>query len=102
MAAMKFRAGSCCPSAAKGRADSGASAGDGLDVEITVDTEPRTVTVSADLGAALAAEPALHAAWDEFAFTHQREHAEAIEDAKKPETRQRRVEKAIEMVRGRG
>ena len=33
-----------------------------------------------------------------MAFTHQREYVESIEDAKKPETRQKRIDKMIEMV----
>jgi len=33
-----------------------------------------------------------------MSFTHKREYVEAIVDAKKPETRQRRIEKMIEMV----
>jgi uncharacterized protein YdeI (YjbR/CyaY-like superfamily) len=34
-------------------------------------------------------------AWKALSFTHQREHVEAIEEAKKPETRVRRIEKAV-------
>jgi uncharacterized protein YdeI (YjbR/CyaY-like superfamily) len=44
------------------------------------------------------------AEWDRLAFTHQREYAEAILDAKKPETRARRIEQTIEALvdRARG
>jgi hypothetical protein len=89
------------PVSAKVRAGSGATAGDVLDVEITLDTEPRTVAIPPELDAAFTGEPALRAVWDKLAFTHQREHAEAIEGAKKPDTRQRRIDKAIEMLRAR-
>ena len=37
-------------------------------------------------------------AWRALSSTHQREHVEAIEQAKKPETRTRRIERALEMV----
>jgi uncharacterized protein YdeI (YjbR/CyaY-like superfamily) len=50
------------------------------------------------------AKATLRAEWDRLAFTHQREYAEAILDAKKPETRGRRIEKTIEALleRSRG
>jgi uncharacterized protein YdeI (YjbR/CyaY-like superfamily) len=47
----------------------------------------------------LAKDKNARAAWEALSFTHQREHAEAIEDAKKPETRARRVEKTIAMLK---
>jgi len=39
------------------------------------------------------------AAYDRLAYSHKREHVLAIESAKKPETRTRRIEKAIAMLR---
>ncbi|PYS48628.1 MAG: hypothetical protein DMF68_12540 [Acidobacteria bacterium] len=36
-----------------------------------------------------------HAAWEKLSYTHQKEYAQAIEGAKKSETRERRIEKAI-------
>lgn len=89
------------PVSAQVRAASGASAGEGLDVDIELDTEPRTIDPPDDLAAELAADPALRAAWDGLSFTHRREHAEALTSAKKPETRQRRLAKTVEMLRGR-
>ena len=38
------------------------------------------------------------AAWQKLAPSHKREHAKAVLDAKKPETRARRIEKAIAML----
>jgi Bacteriocin-protection, YdeI or OmpD-Associated/Domain of unknown function (DUF1905) len=89
------------PVSAAVRAASGASAGDRLDVEIELDTEPRTIAAPDDLVAELDADPALRAAWDRLSFTHQREHVEVIESAKRPETRQRRIAKALEMIRSK-
>jgi uncharacterized protein YdeI (YjbR/CyaY-like superfamily) len=36
--------------------------------------------------------------FDALAYTHRKEHVRAIEDANKPETRQRRIDKAIEKL----
>jgi Bacteriocin-protection, YdeI or OmpD-Associated/Domain of unknown function (DUF1905) len=72
-----------------------------LKVTLALDTEPRVVKPPADLAKALKAAPPAWERWGELPFTHQREHAEAIEGAKKPETRARRLEKAVEMIRAR-
>ena len=79
------------------RAAAGVVGGERVDVTVALDTAPRTVTASADLARALKAAGALDA-WKALSYTHQREHVEAIEDAKKPETRTRRIEGAVAMV----
>lgn len=71
---------------------------DEVDVVVTLDTSERKVEAPADLVKALRANKGAKAAWDALSFTHQKEHADAIEQAKKPETRARRIEKAIEML----
>lgn len=77
--------------------------GDEVDVEIAVDTAPREVAVPADFGAALDAEPAARATFDRISYSEKRWFVLGIEDAKTPETRQRRIDKAIERLReGRG
>ena len=68
-------------------------------VVIELDEAPRTVTPPKELAAAMKKDAKARAAWEALSFTHKREHAEAIEDAKKPETRARRVEKAIAMLK---
>ena len=75
--------------------------GDRVVVRVVLDTEARVVTPPADLVKALKAAPSAWARWQELSFTHQREHAEAVESAKKPDTRARRVAKAVETVRTR-
>ena len=72
--------------------------GETLDVRLDLDTEARVVKPPADLVKALKAASAWDG-WQDLSFTHQREHVEAIEDAKKPETRARRIERAVQMVR---
>lgn len=70
---------------------------DGQTVEVTVqlDTEARTVTPPGDLQAALKTAPGAWDGWQKFSFTHQREYAEAVEGAKKPETREKRIALAV-------
>jgi bifunctional DNA-binding transcriptional regulator/antitoxin component of YhaV-PrlF toxin-antitoxin module len=72
--------------------------GDALDIELERDDAPREVEVPQALAAALAADPGARAVFDGLAFTHRREYAEWIAEAKRDETRERRVRKAIEML----
>lgn len=81
------------------RAEAGVGAGDEVEVEIELDTEPREVIVPADLAEALAGDPAAKSAFDRLSYSKQRWHALAIEGAKTSETRQRRVEKSLGMLR---
>ncbi len=72
-----------------------------VDVRLELDTEPREVTPPADLAKALKAAPSVWAAWKALSYTHQREHVQAVEEAKKPETRARRIERAVQALRVR-
>jgi hypothetical protein len=87
------------PVSAEVRKAAGVIAGDELDVGIELDDAPRTVEVPADLAAALAEAPAAAQAWEKLAYTHQKEWARSVEDAKKPETRARRIAAAVEALR---
>jgi hypothetical protein len=81
------------------REAAGVAAGDAVVVELEPDDQPRTVEPPADLAAALAADPRARAAFDGLSFTHQREYAERVAQAKRAETRRRRVEQAVAMLR---
>lgn len=70
-------------------------AGETISVMMERDDEPRVITPPKDFARALAANKAALAAWDKLSYTHRKEYAKAIEEAKKPETRARRIEKAI-------
>jgi hypothetical protein len=83
---------------AENRQAAGVSAGDEIDVDIALDTEPREVTVPADFAKALDADAAAKQRFETLSYTHRREHVRAIEDAKTDETRQRRIAKAIAML----
>jgi hypothetical protein len=87
------------PVAAEHRETARVSAGEELEVDIELDTEPRVVTVPDDFAAALDAEPAARKAFDGMSFTHRKEHVRAIESAKAEETRKRRIAKAVAMLR---
>jgi len=81
------------------REAAGLEGGEKVEVRVALDDEERVVTPPADLVKALKAAPPAWDRWRELSYTHQREHAEAVEQAKKPDTRARRVAKAVEMVR---
>ena len=73
--------------------------GEEVEVELALDTEPRVVIEPADLARALDADPVARAAYDRLAHTHRRGLVLGIEGAKKPETRARRVERAVARLR---
>jgi uncharacterized protein YdeI (YjbR/CyaY-like superfamily) len=81
------------------REQAGVAAGDRVDVELELDTAPREVTVPADLAKAFKKESAAKRAFEGLSYSRKRWYVEGIEDAKKLETRQRRVEKAIDDLR---
>ena len=80
------------------REGAGAKAGETVSVVMERDTEPRVVTPPADLARALKTNKDAQAAWDKLSYTHQKEYAQSVEEAKRPETRQRRIERAVEML----
>ncbi len=80
------------------RKAAGVAVGDEVEVELELDAEPRLVVEPPDFARALDANPVARAAYDRLAQSHRREHVRAIESAKKPETRARRIEKAVAML----
>ncbi len=83
------------PVSAEVRQHAGVAAGDEVDVEIELDTEPRVVTVPPDLASALDQDGAARQTFDAMSYSHQRAYVEWIEQAKAPETRQRRLDKTV-------
>lgn len=81
------------------RAETGIKGGDAIEVELELDTKPREVEVPAGLAAALAAEPAAKTFFESLSYSNQLKHVLSINDAKTDETRQKRIEKAMEMLR---
>lgn len=89
------------PVSADVRGRAGVAAGDEVDVDVELDTAPREVTVPADLAAALAADPAARQVFDGMSYSHKQRYVLSIEDAKTPQTRQRRIGKTIEMLKAK-
>ena len=77
----------------------GKTFGDEVEITLEEDTELRTVEAPADLMQALKSEPEAKTLFEKLSFTHQKEYVNWIEEAKKNETRQRRVTKTIEMLK---
>jgi hypothetical protein len=81
------------------RDGAGVQAGDIVDVVLELDSGPREVVVPEALAAALADDPKARVAFEGMSFTHRKEYARWISEAKREETRQRRVRQALEMLR---
>src|SRR5262249_7120341 len=73
-------------------------AGDTVEFVMEKDDEPRAIATPPDLLKALSARKSAKAVWDRLSYTHRKEYIKAIEEAKKPETRARRVAKTVEMI----
>ena len=83
------------PVSAEVRAGAGVQAGDVVDIDVELDTAPRTVEVPADLAKALKAAPAARKAFDALSYSNQRRHVLSVEGAKTAETRERRIAKVV-------
>ena len=81
------------------RQDAGVEAGDTVDVELELDSAPREVEVPAALADALDSDPEARAAFDRLSYTNRKEFARWIDEAKRDETRRRRLSRAVEMLR---
>lgn len=79
------------------REAAGVQGGQLVRVTLELDTDVREVKPPADLVKALKAGKAW-AQWQQLSFSHQREHVEAIEQAKRPETRARRIDAAVQAI----
>jgi hypothetical protein len=77
------------------RAATGLKAGDPITVTLRVAATPREVDVPADFAAALDAQEPARRFFDQLSNSMQRYHADNISAAKAPETRQRRIDKAV-------
>jgi len=87
------------PLSADNRAKAGVAAGDEIDVTVELDTAERVLKVPADLAAALDAEPAARAFFDGLSYSNRSWHTLNVDGAKTPETRQRRIDRSVAMLR---
>jgi uncharacterized protein YdeI (YjbR/CyaY-like superfamily) len=81
------------------RQAAGVAAGDTVEALIELDTDARTVDVPDDLAAALAGDDVASQAFETLSFTHRKEYVRWIEEAKRDETRARRVAGTLERLR---
>jgi hypothetical protein len=81
------------------REAAGAGIGDEVDVEIELNDAPREVGVPPELAAVLEGDPEAARAFEKLSYTHRKEYARWIADAKRAYTKERRVAKAAKMLR---
>ncbi|ROQ05097.1 uncharacterized protein DUF1905 [Curtobacterium sp. PhB172] len=86
------------PLSAEHRESAGVAAGDTVEVTLVVDTQPRVIDLPDDLAAALQ-DAGVRAAFDTLSNSRQRALADPVSQAKAPETRARRIAKAVEALR---
>lgn len=73
----------------------GKRAGDRVHVRVELDTAPRPVEVPEALQAALAGTDGAAAAWERLSMSCRREWADWVGEARRPDTRDRRVAEAL-------
>jgi hypothetical protein len=79
-------------------AEAGVSVGDTLTVIVRNDEAPRQVEVPEDLAEAFGHHDAARVVFEGLSFSHKREYVRSITDAKRPETRARRIELTIQQL----
>jgi uncharacterized protein DUF1905/bacteriocin resistance YdeI/OmpD-like protein len=79
----------------------GVGQGDTITIDLELDITPRTVEMPAVLAGAIAHDKKATASWEALSFTNKKEMAQSLEEAKKPETRERRLAQALEKLRSR-
>jgi len=77
----------------------GVRPGDSITINLELDTAPRTVELPADLAIAIARDEKLIAAWHALSYTNKKEMARSLQEAKRSETRERRLARAVESLR---
>jgi bacteriocin resistance YdeI/OmpD-like protein/uncharacterized protein DUF1905 len=87
------------PLAAEHRVPAGVKAGDEIEVSLELDTAPREIEVPPELTAALDADPQAKAFFDGLSYSNKRVFTLNVEGTANPETKARRVEKAIALMR---
>ncbi|HYN90178.1 MAG TPA: YdeI/OmpD-associated family protein [Ardenticatenaceae bacterium] len=87
------------PISAEVREQAGVAAGDEVDVDVELDTEPREVTLPPDFTEALDQDADARRFFDGLSYSNKRRIVMPIEDAKTAETRQRRIAKAVSNLR---
>jgi hypothetical protein len=77
----------------------GKTFGDEVKITVELDTEPRLIELPSELKKMFKTEKEAKAFFDKLSYTHQREYVMWINEAKREETRQSRILKAVEMLK---
>lgn len=77
----------------------GVEFGDFITVDLELDTTPRVMEPPPDLAKAIAGNRAMAANWEKLSFTNKKEMAFSLTEAKKPETRERRLAAVLAKLR---
>jgi hypothetical protein len=81
------------------RSRTGVAAGDEVDVDIELDTEPREVVVAADFARALDGDAAAKGFFEGLNYSNRRRIVTPIDEARTPELRERRIAAAVSRLR---
>jgi Bacteriocin-protection, YdeI or OmpD-Associated/Domain of unknown function (DUF1905) len=81
------------------REAAGVTRGEMVDVDLELDTKPREVTVPEDFAAALDRDANAKRFFESLSYSNKSRFVLSIEDAKTPETRQRRIDKSVSTLR---
>ncbi|MDQ3554416.1 MAG: YdeI/OmpD-associated family protein [Chloroflexota bacterium] len=84
---------------AENRAGAGVQGGEAVDVDMELDTAPREVTVPPDFSSALDDEPDARRTFEGLSYSNKSWHVLQVTGAKTDETRQRRIDKSVDMLR---
>jgi len=76
----------------------GKSFGDEVSVYLLEDKEERVVEIAEDIALVFNENPEAKVLFDKMSYTHRKEYIRWIEEAKKPETRENRKLKMIQMI----
>jgi Bacteriocin-protection, YdeI or OmpD-Associated/Domain of unknown function (DUF1905) len=79
-------------------AEAGKGAGDTLAVVVRNDVAPRSVEIPDELAEALKRNEVARTNFETLSYTHRREYASYVAEAKEPETRARRAARTIESL----
>ena len=89
---------SLLPISAQHRKEAGVTTGDKVEVYVVLDTEPRVIEIPSDFAASLEQAANARQFYDKLSYSKKRRFVMSIEEAKTPETRQRRIEKAVGLL----
>lgn len=88
------------PASKARRAEGHLEVGVPYEIEINLDSEPRTVELPTELVDHFASHPDQQSAWDALSYSSQLRMVTPVLNARKPETRQRNIDKIITQLKG--